>query len=87
MSGGSHIPIRMCIGCGKRGKKGEMIRFVRKAPGHGSDSSKPMEGRGFYLCPDLACLRVAQKKARRNAFMEPADLEALRARIPFKTET
>ncbi len=87
MSGGSHIPIRMCIGCGKRGKKEEMIRFVRKTSGQVSNNPKPLEGRGFYLCPDLACLRIAQKKARRNAFMEPADLDALRAQIPFKTGT
>ena len=86
MSAGSHIPIRMCIGCGKRGKKEELIR-VRKASSQVSDNLNPLEGRGVYLCPDLACLRTAQKKARRNAFMEPADLDALRSQIPFKTET
>ena len=87
MSGGSHIPIRMCIGCGKRRKKVEMIRFVHKTSGQASDHPNPLEGRGLYLCPDLACLRIAQKKVKRKTFMEPADLDALRSQIPFKTET
>jgi predicted RNA-binding protein YlxR (DUF448 family) len=86
MSGSSHIAIRMCIGCGKRRKKDEMMRFVRKASVQISNNSKPLEGRGFYLCPDLACLRMAQKKARRIAFLESADLDVLRSQIPSKKE-
>jgi uncharacterized protein len=86
MSRPGHIPIRKCIGCGNRRKKDEMTRFVRTANGQISIDSKYPEGRGFYLCPDPACLKIAQKKARRTGFLESVDLDALRARIPSEKE-
>jgi predicted RNA-binding protein YlxR (DUF448 family) len=63
MSKKGHVPIRMCIGCRKKRKKEEMVRFKQ---GEGwilfIDEKKKLNGRGFYLCPDMTCLRLAQKR-------------------------
>ncbi len=65
MSKRGHIPIRMCIGCGKRRRKEEMIRFIRMpdrviVP----ERSKDQKGRGSYLCLNPGCLREAERKKR-----------------------
>ena len=63
MSKEVHIPMRMCVGCRKKRKKEEMVRFKTGEDGILlMDEKKKLNGRGFYLCPDLACLRLAQKK-------------------------
>ncbi len=81
MSLSRHIPFRMCIGCGSRRKKDEMIRFVQDASGSIVTGIKNLQGRGFYLCSDLACLDTARKKMRRVSFLKSVDLEELRSRI------
>jgi len=66
MSKKGHIPMRMCMGCRKRRKKEEMVRFTRSSEGGivSSNGKKNLSGRGFYLCPDMTCLKMAQKKNR-----------------------
>ena len=65
MSWKGHVPIRMCMGCRKRRKKEEMIRFAQTAGGKAlAPGGKNQDGRGFYLCPDLSCLKAAKKKRR-----------------------
>lgn len=60
-----HVPIRMCMGCRKRRKKGEMIRFTQGLDGTLSHQKKnDFRGRGFYLCQDLTCFKKAQKSRR-----------------------
>jgi predicted RNA-binding protein YlxR (DUF448 family) len=55
----------MCIGCRKRKKKEEMLRLVKDIDGVVSvDEKKRMKGRGFYLCPETMCLKLARKKER-----------------------
>jgi predicted RNA-binding protein YlxR (DUF448 family) len=55
----------MCIGCRRKRKKEEMLRFIRKIDGVVFvNEKKRINGRGFYLCPDLTCLKMAQKKER-----------------------
>jgi hypothetical protein len=76
----------MCIGCGSRRKKDEMVRLVRTASGKISSGPGQLEGRGFYLCPDLACVKTAQKKGRRIGFGDSVDLDLLRSQILSKTE-
>jgi predicted RNA-binding protein YlxR (DUF448 family) len=55
----------MCIGCQRKRKKEEMLRFIK-----GTDEvvfvneKKRINGRGFYLCPNLTCFKMAQKKGR-----------------------
>jgi predicted RNA-binding protein YlxR (DUF448 family) len=62
MSKKGHLPIRMCVGCRKRRKKEEMVRFKQGEDGILFVDEKKLNGRGFYLCPDVTCLRLAQKK-------------------------
>jgi uncharacterized protein len=63
MSNKGHVPIRMCIACGKRRRKEEMIRFT-KTPDRMVvlKEKKDQKGRGLYLCPDPNCLKKAERK-------------------------
>jgi len=81
-----HIPFRMCIGCRRRRKKAEMIRFVQDASGTMLIGNKNAQGRGFYLCLELACSNMARKKMRRFGSLKPADLEGLRSRMTREKE-
>ena len=56
------IPQRQCMGCRERKAKREMIRVVRMTDGNVSlDFSGKLNGRGAYICPNLECLKKAQK--------------------------
>ncbi len=56
------IPQRQCMGCRERKDKRDMIRVVRGVTGTVSlDFSGKLNGRGAYICPDLACLQKARK--------------------------
>jgi predicted RNA-binding protein YlxR (DUF448 family) len=75
MSKNGHIPIRMCIGCRRRKKKEEMLRFIHTVDGVVLVKEKSQtNGRGFYLCPDMTCLRIAQKKMRGGMALGAKDL-------------
>jgi predicted RNA-binding protein YlxR (DUF448 family) len=71
----AHVPIRICIGCGRKRKKEEMLQFIK-----GTDEvvfvngKKRGNGRGFYLCPDLVCFKKAQKKEKRVGSLGSIDL-------------
>ncbi|MBQ6707062.1 MAG: YlxR family protein [Clostridia bacterium] len=57
------IPLRKCVGCGERKTKKELVRVVRENENTFSiDRTGKKDGRGAYLCPDIACLQIAQKK-------------------------
>lgn len=65
MSKKEHVPIRMCIGCRRKRKKEEMLQFIKGIDGVVFvNEKKRINGRGFYLCPDLICFKMAQKKER-----------------------
>lgn len=65
MSKKGHVPVRTCIGCRRKRKKEEMIRFIQSPEGAMFiDEKKNLNGRGFYLCRDLMCLKMAKKKKR-----------------------
>ena len=56
------IPQRQCMGCRERKAKREMIRVVRCTDGEVRlDFSGKLNGRGAYICPDIQCLKKAQK--------------------------
>ena len=56
------IPQRQCMGCRERKAKRDMIRVVRTTEGMVSLAfSGKLNGRGAYVCPDLECLKKAQK--------------------------
>lgn len=59
------VPLRKCTGCGEMKSKKELIRVVRSPEGDISlDLTGRKPGRGAYLCPDVACLRIARKAKR-----------------------
>ncbi len=63
MGRSKHVPIRSCVGCKKKRSKKELVRL--KKGGDGTlliDWMKNMGGRGFYLCPEEACFKKAEKK-------------------------
>jgi predicted RNA-binding protein YlxR (DUF448 family) len=72
MSKKGHVPVRMCIGCRKRRKKEEMVRLVKGSDGIWLfDEKKKLSGRGYYLCHDRICLKLAQKKQKGFESLKP----------------
>ena len=67
------IPQRQCLGCRDRKEKKAMIRVVRCTDGSVSlDFSGKLNGRGAYVCPDLECLKKAQKSKALERSLEVA---------------
>lgn len=68
MKHSSNIPLRKCIGCGKRLPKSELIRIVRTPkdiiPKSVLVCEGHIEGRGAYLCKNSECLNKARKQKR-----------------------
>ena len=58
---GTHIPIRECILCRRKFEKKKLLRITKGADGIFADKTQKKEGRGAYICPDIACLEKAQK--------------------------
>jgi len=59
-----------------------MVRFVQHSDGVVLISEKKdLNGRGFYLCPDLICFKMAQKKHRMDRFLGTDGLL-----VPFDTK-
>ena len=64
------IPMRKCTGCGSMKPKRELIRVVKTPENEIKlDFSGKLNGRGAYICPELACFNAARKARRfENAF-------------------
>jgi predicted RNA-binding protein YlxR (DUF448 family) len=74
MSRKGHVPVRTCIGCREKRKKEEMIWFAQSPAGVVVvNGKKPHQGRGFYLCPDLRCLKIAKKRRKGVELLETTD--------------
>jgi predicted RNA-binding protein YlxR (DUF448 family) len=57
------IPMRKCVACQEMKEKKELKRIVRSPEGEVSvDDTGKKSGRGAYLCRDVACIELAQKK-------------------------
>ena len=67
------IPMRMCTGCHEMKPKRELIRVVKTPEGEIKvDFTGKLNGRGAYICKDIACLEKAVKqKALSRAFECP----------------
>jgi predicted RNA-binding protein YlxR (DUF448 family) len=70
----SHVPVRICAGCGRKAPQAELVRFRAR----GSEltvGSGP--GRGVYTCRRLACFeratarRAFNRTLRRNVRVDP----------------
>lgn len=64
------IPQRKCIACNERSDKKALIRIVRNKDGEiFFDPTLKANGRGAYICKEMACLEKAIKtKALNRAF-------------------
>lgn len=63
MARAKHIPIRTCVGCGRKKPKGDLLRVVKGVDGSVfPDPSGKKSGRGVYICFNLDCLEGALKK-------------------------
>ena len=71
------VPLRMCMGCGARKPKKELIRVVRDKDGNISvDTTGRAQGRGAYVCKDPECLEKARKARKfERTFSEKIDEE------------
>ena len=57
------IPTRMCIACREMKPKSEMTRVVKNADGEiFADPTGKAAGRGAYICANLECLKMLEKK-------------------------
>ena len=76
------IPQRQCMGCRERKAKKELIRVVRKTDGTVSlDFSGKLNGRGAYLCPNMECLKKAQKSKALDRSLEVTIPEEVYGRL------
>ena len=81
------IPMRQCMGCRERKAKKEMIRVVRTTEGTVSlDFSGKLNGRGAYVCPDMACLKKAMKSKALDRCLEVTIPEEVYARLEREME-
>lgn len=65
------IPERRCLGCNEHKPKAELMRVVRTPEGSVVlDFKGRMNGRGAYICRDIACLRKARKAKRIDRSLE-----------------
>ncbi len=56
------IPVRLCVACRSPRPKKEMLRIVKAPEGVLKlDTTGKAQGRGAYLCPEVACLDKAKK--------------------------
>ncbi|GAB4286382.1 MAG: YlxR family protein [Coriobacteriia bacterium] len=58
-------PLRTCVGCGMEADKRTLVRVVRTPEGYVIvDPTGKANGRGAYVCPDLACFEAAVRRKR-----------------------
>lgn len=64
-----HIPVRMCMVCGKRGPKEGLLRLFRSPEGRiFEDPGGGTPGRGAYVCREGACLGRLNERHLARAF-------------------
>ena len=81
------IPQRQCMGCRERKPKRDMIRVVRGTDGVVSlDFGGKKNGRGAYICPDMACLKKAQKAKALERSLEVAIPDEVYERLEKEME-
>jgi len=72
------VPIRTCIGCNTRKPKKEMIRIVINSLGNCEiDPSGKKSGRGFYICYNIACVKLADKDKKFVRYMDTEESKIL----------
>lgn len=63
-----HVPERTCRGCGRKGTRNDLVRFVVVDGRLVEDQRGDMAGRGIYCCNHSSCReRLAKSKKIRKA--------------------
>ena len=74
-----HTPLRTCLGCGRIFPKSRLMRFVLTVEGAAVGDH---QGRGYYLCPNAACVERALTRKNLNRILgrrlSPEDMARLR---------
>jgi len=64
------VPIRTCIGCGRKSQKWDFIRIGHTKDGRLLISLEAKgEGRGAYVCPNQRCIQAAMNPKKLNKFL------------------
>jgi predicted RNA-binding protein YlxR (DUF448 family) len=59
---GARVPVRTCVGCGRRARQDELVRFA--ALDGALAAGRTLPGRGVYTCRREACFdRAAARRA------------------------
>lgn len=81
------IPQRQCMGCRERKAKRELIRVVRGTDGVVNlDFGGKLNGRGAYVCPNIECLKKAQRAKSLERSLETEIPEEVYARLMKEME-
>lgn len=65
------VPLRKCVGCNEQKPKKELVRIVKNKEGVVSlDLTGKANGRGAYICRNIACLEKAAKSKKLNKALE-----------------
>lgn len=79
------IPMRMCVACREMRAKKDLMRVVKTAEGElRLDLTGKLNGRGAYLCRDMACVERAFKMRALERALEAPTGEALK--LALETE-
>jgi predicted RNA-binding protein YlxR (DUF448 family) len=62
MADGKKTPFRRCAGCGQMIEKPGLIRVVKDTDGVFVDLTSKKNGRGAYVCRNMECISMAEKK-------------------------
>ncbi|MGZ4386533.1 MAG: YlxR family protein [Gaiellaceae bacterium] len=71
------VPVRTCVGCGRRAPQAELLRFV--ARGGRLVRASASEGRSAYLCRQASCFESAvarkafDRALRQSVLIEPRE--------------
>lgn len=81
-----HVPIRTCVVCRQKAGKRGLFRLVRTHDGVQIDPTGKMNGRGAYLCENVACWeRALTSDVLTRALRAPLtadDRDRLRQAVP-----
>jgi uncharacterized protein len=75
---GVSVPVRTCVGCGRKAPQRELVRFVAPDGRLRRDDTRQAPGRGAYACARPACF---ERAAANRAFAR-----TLRRNVTIPTE-
>ena len=61
----THVPVRTCVGCGRRSSPSDLVRLVVREGALTVDAARQAPGRGAYTCPRATCF---ERAVERGAF-------------------